>query len=296
VGLPAALEGDGEAAGHERAPLVGSWWVRSCTTTRNGSELSVNLAGPGWYWVDAEQDGFTMHQQVGLELSAELAGTLQAGFASGIVSVWFRPSREPIVEVRASRELELQTTNARGALLKWLAPGLARTNAARSISERATSRMRSRLTRGITVTYDIWRDQHDLALAHLDAGEVPVHPFAEKTPWIVNERMLLAPGATQMFGPLAADTPHRLDTATARGLGIEYRALCTRDMPAHFSTVVQGVPERLPARAVIGSGKLLGGQRAVRIAPQHCPFYLVASGVGGERSLVDIRLAELESF
>src|SRR5690606_7802174 len=90
VGLPAALEGDGEAAGHERAPLVGSWWVRSCTTTRNGSELSVNLAGPGWYWVDAEQDGFTMHQQVGLELSAELAGTLQAGFASGIVSVWFR--------------------------------------------------------------------------------------------------------------------------------------------------------------------------------------------------------------
>lgn len=292
VGLPAeSTESASPAPGmREPTPVAGSWWIRRCSTKTTGSEVSVSLEGPGWYWVDAEAQGIALHQQVGLELSAEVTGTLRAGYSSGLVSVWLSPSREPVVSASASDELELESTGLTGAALSLLAPRLLRAKVARRLSAQATEKVRSQLSRGATVTYDVWQNQSDLALEHLAAGEKPAHPFSDEVPWVVNERVLLPPGAAQVFGPLTEDTPHRLDVVNLHGSGLAYRSLCTDAMPAHFALLRRGVPDRLPEQALVERGTVEATGGSVELPPQACSFYLVVSAAGAQRSVADLRI------
>ena len=292
VGLPASLEQDTPLSSQSGAPLAGSWWIRSCSTRRTGSELSVSIDGPGWYWIDAERGGVALHQQVGLELSAQVTGTLSAGYGSGVVSVWFTPSREAVVDVTASENVQPKSKSLRSSLLQWLAPGLMKSKVASDLSAEATDQLRAKLAHGVTVTYDVWRNQADLALEQLKAGQTPAHPLGTDLPWLVNERMLLPPGATQAFGPFAADTAHRLDIINRAGPGLEFRAVRASAMSASLEALRDGRPDRLAPETVIDSGTVSQPRGTVALVPQDWPFYLVFFSTGDHRAVADILVVD----
>ena len=81
VGLPAVSTAGGAAS--RPAPLVGRWWLRTCSATREKDELRLRLQGPGWYFVDKNDGNLALHQQVPFDLSIELDGRLNVNTTDG---------------------------------------------------------------------------------------------------------------------------------------------------------------------------------------------------------------------
>jgi len=184
-------------------------------------------------------------------------------------------------------------TNAWGSLLGFLPLVPIRARVAEQLSEQATAAFRERLVQGATVTYDVGQDQPDLALQQLGAGATPLRAFRDRASWIINDRLQLPPGATHAFGPVAPASEYHLDVVNERGPGLEYRALCARDMPASFDRVRSGSAQRIERRVLVASGMLLGsGRHAAELHVPGCPFYLVVSPAPDTKqtTLADLRL------
>lgn len=279
------------------APVVGRWWVRGCELrlTRGGApkkELEVHLEGPAWYWVDFEGNDLELHQQVPFYLSADITGSVRFAYSGGVASLWFDPTREADVEVRASTDLELHGANAWGSLLRRIPLLPVRQMTADRLSERAASAFTAELARGLTVTYDLGKGQADMALRELRLGETPRRAFEDGASWVENDRLLLPGNATQVLGPLDP-VPIDIDVVTERGPGIAYRALCTKDMPAHWQDVAAGKPQRIPDRKLVATGTITGSSaRSVALGGGHCPYYLVISSATPETTVVALRLRE----
>lgn len=291
LGLPSAVQ---DAPGAP-APLAGRWWVRGCELGLKAgagrqSELTLHLDGPGWYWVDFEQAHLELHQQVPFQLNADIAGTIRFAYVSGVASLWFQPTRAARVQVNASTDLQLHGATAWGSVLRRVPLLPLRQLAAERLSDNAAAAITAHLQRGITVTYDLAKGQSDMTLGMLRAGETPRRVFEDTSAWIANDRLSLPFGATQVFGPLQP-TPVQLDVIVERGPGIVYRALCTRDMPAHFDELARGTPERISSQLIAGRGELVGtGRRSALLQVERCPYYLVVSSAGRATSVVALRI------
>ena len=293
IGLPARSAP--ASAGSERgpAPLAGHWWVRGCTLELGRNELILGLHGPAWYWVDSAAGDFGLRQQVGFDIDAELAGTVQVTYRSGVVSLRFEPTREPVVVVRASDDLHLYATSAWAELLRLMPFVPIRARVAEGLAEQASASFRDELARGATVTYDVGQDQADLALEQLASGTTPERAFKDGMSWLVNDRLLLPPGATHAFGPVEPAPEYHLDAINETGGGLEYRALCARDMAANFGPVMDGTPDRIRPEALVASGRLLGsGRHGVTLHVANCPFFIVISPAPDAKktTLTDLRL------
>jgi hypothetical protein len=286
LGLPADNQG-----GDATAALVGSWWIRDCSIQLVGrSQLQLRLGGTGWYWVDSDEGGIALHQQVPFDMSAEVVGTIRTAYAGGVAWLWFEPTRVPIVEVSASTQLELGGATLWGSVLRRIPLLPLRAMMAERLSAAASAAFQARLRRGLTVSYDVFKGQTETTLGQRAPGELLPHPFEDDSSWIVNDRLLLPPGATLVFGPLEP-TPLLLDVVVEQGPGLAYRAVCTRDMAGSLEEVAAGRPERLPAKALVASGTMLGsGPLASELQVDACPYYLIVSSGGPITTVVAFRL------
>jgi hypothetical protein len=296
LGLPSTAQGD-EAT---PAPLAGCWWVRGCQLglaqgLSSEKELTLQLEGPGWYWVDFEEGHLELHQQVPFELSADIAGTVRFAFAQGVASLWFYPTRPAEVHVTASSQLHLHGATAWGSLLRRVPFLPLRRLAAERLSDSAAAAIAAQIERGITVTYDLARGQSDMSSGILQQGETPRRVFEDSAAWIENARLSLPEGATQAFGPLDP-VPLDLYVVVERGPGVAYRALCTRDMPSQLARVAAGRPDDIPTPLLLQSGQLLGaGAHSAALRIERCPYYLIVSSAAEGASRVALRLTAAPS-
>lgn len=297
IGLPSSVEVDsGPVAaatpGTAATPVAGRWYVQHCASETAGRELSVRLEGPGWYFIDHDDGRFRLRQQVPLDLAITLVGTLRVEHSGGVVYVRFDPSRPPDVQVRAAADLAVHGDDSWNSLLVNMPLSPVQQRVAEQISRQAADSFRTELARGVTVTYDIWRDQSDLALGRVAVGQTLPHAFADDgKAWLVNERLALPPGATHVVGPFESGSSYQLDMRIERGRGVGYRAICSRDMPGQLAAVRQGYPERIAQDAVIATGSVLGeGYHAAEVARQSCDFHLVVFGSGPVTTLAGLRV------
>ena len=292
LGLPSATV---KGASGTTAPLAGRWWVRGCELDLardvvGKKELQIHLDGPGWYWIDFDEGDLELHQQVPFELSADVFGTIRFAYSEGVTSLWFEPTREANVHVKASTELDLHGASPWGSILRRIPLLPIRRMTAERLSDSAASAFGTQVQRGMTVTYDLARGQADMALGVLRLGETPRRVFEDGTAWIENDILYLPAGATQVFGPLEP-LPLDIDVVVERGPGIEYRALCTRHMLSCFGAVASGNPDDIPSSVVIGGGALAGaGAQSTRLNIADCPYYLVISSADREATVVAFRL------
>jgi hypothetical protein len=290
VALPAGL--DRTPAGS--APSLGRWWVRRCVTEAKGEELRVRLEGPGWYWVDRDDDSFHVRQHVHFRVHAELVGRFRPGVSwhQGVVSLWFQPTGAD-VDVEPLGEIEPTADNFVMGVLQQLAMPLPRYNveaqAARQFDDEATLRFQRALTRGYTLVYDVEHGQPDFALDLLAPGKLPLRPFDDGRSWLANERMVLASGAPHVLGPFAATDELSLDVRIRSGTGLAYRAVCAPDLRRAFEVAEQGQAGRVPMTEIVDTGQVRGTDSA-RLHIPDCGFYLVISALAEELTEADVRV------
>ena len=289
VGLPAIEEVP--QASSAPAPLAGRWWVRKCAAPSHEGRVRLRLEGPGWYFVDEDGSDLSLHQQVPFDLAIELEGRLDAELANGVLSIWLVPEKEPLIELDASRNLDVRASSAWGAFLRWMPLVPVQAMAADRFSDAAVSALRIKLRSGATATYDFRSNQGDATLGKLGAGQTPSHAFGDRTPWLVNDRLLLPPSAVHVLGPIAPG-PTRLDVNVEQGEGIAYRAVCERDLDSNYSALAHGRVSEVSGGAIITRGTVTGlGLHTTDFAVNDCKFYLIISSVArARRTLASLRV------
>jgi hypothetical protein len=289
IGLPAVGE-KSQSQSQALAPLAGTWWIRSCSTRPSGEELQIHLQGPGWYWVEENESGIAVRQQVPFQLSVELDGRVRAFISEGVFSLWFEPAREPRIQVAAPQRLQVHSSNAWGWMLQLVPLASPGRMAAERFSERLTAALHDRLREGATVTFDARSGQADAGLGKLEAGQTPRHPFEDGISWIVNDKLFLAPAATQVVGPIDPGAAS-LDVAIESGSGVNYNAVCSEDLSANYTAIASGELSQVPTRAWVATGKVGGlGRHRAAVRVEGCKFYLVLSTDGPSTTLAALRV------
>lgn len=283
VGLPALANSTAESTTRP-TPLAGRWWIRQCSASLHGGELQLRLRGPGWYFVDENGSDLSLHQQVPFNLGVELDGRVSAKVSDGVFSLWLEPNREPEVDLRASQQLDIRASSAWGALLQVMPLVPLQAMAAERFADAASSALRSKLREGATATYDFASGQSDATLGRLGLGRTPPRAFQDHTPWLVNERLLLAPLALHVVGPITPG-PTRLDVNVEQGTGVAYRAVCDSDMDQSYSAFASGRLNEIPNGVFVANGAVSGsGQHTSDFRVDGCRFYLVVSALAGSPS------------
>lgn len=292
IGLPVAAQQTARAGRPLPATAAlsaGRWWVRRCSAKTYGSDLKIELAGPGWYWVEETTSGIKVAQQVPFSLTVLVTGRLHTSAEAGVLSLWFVPVAEPVVRVTSPAELEVASVDVGGRVLA-LVPGVspARRAAARFESG-LTEAFRAHLRAGATVTYDIRSGQADATLGTLLPGEIPERPFQDEPTWSVNERLLLAPEGSQILGPIPAGVL-RINVIVEQGPGVGYRALCEEALEQSYPAIAAGVLGEVPASAWVSKGASRGlGERAITLRVA-CRSYLVVHSVDRQYTHAAIRV------
>ena len=289
VGLPETGSNAGGAPARP-APLVGRWWVRTCSSTGEGDALRVRLGGPGWYFVDKSDGNLGLHQQVPFDLGIELGGRLHLTNADGIFSVWLSPDEEPRVDLHISGDLDVKATSAWGSVLRMMPLVPVRSMAAARLTESATDALRLKLRDGVTVTFDVAAGQADATLGRLGVGQTPDNAFQDRVPWLINDRLLLEGSGVQVMGPITPG-PTRLDVKVESGPGVRYRALCAGDMDKDYSAIARGDAASISIDPHLANGTVAGlGQHTADFRVDNCKFYLVISALERTDTLVSFRV------
>jgi hypothetical protein len=288
IGLPALPSAASDPA--LRDASVGRWWVRSCSARAEGEKLAVHLAGPGWYWVDQTSSGLRVRGQVPFEATLRLRGRLHLESSSRALALWLEPSEEPDARARGPASLEVQSESALGSLLR-LVPGVSpERRAAARFDEALSDAFRAQLRAGATIVVDLHSGQTDMAIGRLGPGQALSHPFSEDEAWLVNERLWLAPSATQVVGPIEPGAAH-FDVIVERGPGLTYRTICERDLSAAFAALASGQLTDVPPALWTSGGTISGlGERTTRLEVLGCKYYVVSAGLGELPTLAAVRV------
>jgi hypothetical protein len=270
--------------------LAGRWWIRGCSAEHVGSGLRLRLRGPGWYFVDQRGSDFAVRQQVPFTLGIELQSAPELTVTNGIAALSFAVEAPPQVDLQLECELSVRPTSAWGSLLSVAPLVPVRDMAADRLSSAAVSALRAQLRGGATATYDFRSGQADVGLGKLRPGQVPAHPFSDRVPWLVNDRLSLPPQATHVVGPIAPGAT-RLDVRVERGEGLAYRAVCRDDMPGEYSAIASGRLDLLPTHTSAAHGTLTGlGEHSATFFVERCAFFIVVSPLGSSMTVAALRV------
>jgi hypothetical protein len=287
IGLPAS-SGAVPRPAPATPPMAGRWWIRSCSAKAVSDELRIRLDGPGWYWVDESHNGLSLRQQVPFNLHVEFDGKVHERSAPGVFSLWLEPAREPRVKLTLTAKLELHGRGAWGSFLRAVLPVQAMVS--KRFSESSATALRDGLRGGATLTYVIRSGQADAVVGKLPQGQTARHPFQDDSAWLVNDRLLLAPGATHVVGPLEPG-PSSLDVTIERGSGLSYRAICAESMADQYAAIASGRVERIAEQALAASGNIVGsGPHETTLRVERCKYYLVLWALEKRTTLAALRV------
>jgi hypothetical protein len=286
LGLP----GLGTAGAGKTRPLAGRWWIRGCAAQFAGSELRIELSGPGWYFVDQRSANFALKQQVPFSMGVQLNGEPRLSLDGLVAAFWLKPTGLPKVDLRFSQDLNVHPVSAWGVLLGLVPLLSVRDRVSESLSAAAVSALQDVLRDGATATYDIGSGQPDVALGRLQPGKTPEHAFADHIRWLVNDRVLLPPAGAHVVGPIEPG-PTRLDTRIEQGSGLDYRVVCADDMAADFDSIAKGEVAKLPPSKLGIAGSFAGtGEHSATFQVDSCKFFVVVSTLGNATTMAALRV------
>lgn len=114
--------------------------------------------------------------------------------------------------------------------------------------------------------------------------------FQDGVPWLVNDRLSLAPEAVHVVGPIEPG-PTRLDVTVEQGAGARYRTLCAKDMPADYPSLARGHVSSLVPAPDLPAGSISGaGPHTTDFELRGCRFYLVVSALDQQAALISLRV------
>jgi hypothetical protein len=293
VALPSSDGSVGADAG--LTPAAGRWWIRSCEATQVGQALHLKLAGPGWFWVDQSSSGFRVQQHLYFAASVAMTGSLDMAYDPEVklASVWFTPGSAAQVRVDPIGPINARAESFWAGVFDAITMGVVVSSEARAaVCAQGTQRFQDKLSAGITVTYDVERQQADVVIGQLPRGKVPRRPFVDTLPWWVNERQSLYPNGVAVVGPFVA-APAIVDIAIEQGPGASFRAVCALDLKRALESSATGSFAQLAPASVFRAGAVTRPRQSALLPAVPCPWYLMLSTVGAASAVTAVRVRPL---
>ena len=263
------------AADHHDS-VTGVLWFRTCTGHHDGTNVTFTLSGSGWQWVDkaTRKAGatFAVHQYVRFEATATIAGTLDLGYdaSTHVASLWFSPSREPVVDLDPIGAIEVVRAGAWSSLVGAVASVFARSPAREGVHEakrEGTQQFTAQLAEGLTITVDLCTGLARSTVGHVPKGQLAPPDVLEPS----TTTFELQPGGLLMLGPQRA--PEGMTVHVEAPAQVDVALVCRDDAEAIAQSYLQGSAS--PAVTSLAE-KHADGAMDLTIPAAGCPVAVVA--------------------
>jgi hypothetical protein len=271
--------------------VTGTFWIRECRISNQGTRITFRLGGNGWQWVDEVKNKaggtFSVRQYVRFRLTATFSGTLDAGYdpASHVATVWFSPEGEPEVQFAPVGKVNVDAEGAWSSVLSALgsvfaaSPEEAAKKEAKALGAIA---FKERLADGVSVTVDLCTGLTRFGLGRLARGKMAA-PGIGQTGEVSVE---LQPGGLMIFGPLLAGGGMTLKAHVPAGTA--GMILVCNDQAELLAKAF--LEERaLPGVHLLAS-RAIRGTATLHARPARCPMTVVARWLAVSRAGTPVML------
>lgn len=282
IGVPSAAEHPSCGSASPWPCVAGRWLIQGCEPSTDGQNLSLQLYGVGWGWVDQTKQqylaDFTVRQYVYFGAIASVRGVLDVAYDEQrrVASVWLTPTVAPQADFKPLSAINAQPEGFLGRVYKTLARGRVAGAAQQAAEETGKNRFMQSLSRGATITYNTSTLQLDLQVGYLANGVVPQRPFPSPR-WLVNERQELHPGGMQIAGSFPYMKAAALEAVIEQGFEIQYATACAAAAQTSVGQLASGQVDASSILTVPFS-RIFPGQRGpLWVTPPPCDWVLITA-------------------
>lgn len=228
----------GATAGAGKAPSVGSFWIRSCSTTQiDPQHMRVAISGIGWRWLSRKKTAvgaeFELDENVKFEVDISTTGTVDLAYdqEEKIVTGYLVPTDSVDVTIAVTGDLDIETDEIWSSIVGTaaeVAGAAPKQKAEKAIKKKGGRQLRSRLTHGMTVIIDLCTGQQYTKMGTFPAGQLPQSAFDEpEMNFQANSPATLYPNSMVMVGPFATRKPLIAYVEVDSGGPVEAGWLCS---------------------------------------------------------------------
>jgi hypothetical protein len=276
--------------GSDRPGVVtGNFWMRGCRIARRGTELTFQLSGDGWQWVEGVKRPagatFALHQYVRFRARMEIHGALDLAYdpRTHVASFWFTPKGAPKVDFEPVGEVDIDARGAWSSVvgaLGSIAGSSPDEKGEQESTRRGAREFQKSFADGFAVTLDLCSGLSRFGLERPRRGKM-IPPDLGETRQVPAE---VHPGGMLVVGPNVAD----------RGLSIRVRArdhavraqLLCQDQAEALARAFMSDPKRIPAVRPLASADVRTTS-TLRTRGVSCPVMVVVRPLaGGDRPAV----------
>ncbi len=274
--------------------VTGVLWFRGCTSVHDGMNVTFTLSGSGWQWVDKTMHKvggtFAVHQYVRFDAKATIAGVLDLGYdgKTHVASLWFSPSREPVVTLDPIGGVDVDHSGAWSSVVGGVATALLRSPDREGVSEakrEGTAQFTAELAEGLTITVDLCTGLARTTVGHTPKGELAPPDVIEPS----TTEFELQPGGVLMLGPQRAQdgmTVH-VESAAGGAASTEVALACRDDAEAIARAYLAGAAP--PAITPLAHARV-DGVADLTIPAAHCPVAVIARSLAPTGTPVELSI------
>ncbi len=274
-------------SGGPEAGTTGTLWLDGCTATQDGKDMTLQLSGKGWRWLQRSPEkvgaDFEVSQYGRFAVTVTVRGTMDIAYApdSHIATLWFTPEGAPEVsfqsigDVAVDKEGLWATVVAGAASLFATSPD---EKADQKLESEGREKFEKRFAKGYAVTLDLCTGELATGFGHPPAGEMVGKP--SEGPAV--EATLHRDGVL-LSGPHDRKQPLEVVANMKTSGGIQLQVVCEEDATQVAQAMLDG--RALPVVKPIASAKLIGS-KTLTVPPGGCSVVVLTRPLAGnERSV-----------
>ncbi len=228
----------GASGGTGKAPSVGSFWLRSCSTTQIDSQhVRVTISGIGWRYLSRKKTPasaeFELDENVKFQVDVSTTGTVDLAYdqKKKIATGYFVPTDSVDVTISVIGDLDIETEDIWSSIVGTAAEVVGAApeeRAEQSIQKKGSRKLRSRLDHGMTVIIDLCTGQRYTRFGTFPPGEIPQSAETDTDiNFQANSPAILYRNSIVMTGPFATNKPLIAYVEVDSGNPIVARWLCS---------------------------------------------------------------------
>ena len=259
--------------------ITGDVWIRGCKITNDGTNVTVEISGNGWQWVEQSQKKaggtFDVKQYVRFGVTAKLSGVIDVAYdpRKHIVSLWFTPSGEPAVEFKPIGDIEVKRDSAWASVIGGLGSlvGASPEDAADSAAaDQGTQAVKKAAAKGFELAVDLCKNVTRISKKRLPKGQMP-KPGTGETDKVAIEVQNFG---VMIEGPYDAHEGMTIDTDVTGGAA-KVNLACLAD----GETTAQAFLDEKTNTGKPLKSELVTGHARLKVPHEHCPVVVVIRSV-----------------
>ena len=254
---------------------TGQVWIRECSISNEGTNLTVSIGGNGWQWADQDQKKagatFGVHQYVKFELAVKLTGTIDVAYdpPTHIASLWFTPKGEPEVTFKPLGEIEVDRESTWASIIGGVGSLVGKSpeeTADKTANKQGVQSISQAASQGFELAVDLCRNVMRMSKRRLPKGEMP-KPSVGETDKIAVE---VQNYGVMIYGPYDAHEGMTIDAEVSGG-SAKVNLACISEAEATAQAFLdEKTNTAKPIKSEIATGKVV-----LKLPKERCPIAVV---------------------